>query len=95
MQLSYRGASYNASTQDLANSSASQNASQSKVRLMYRGQTYDHVPQANLAQKLTTTDAQTVTLFYQGQPYQRQLLTTKPAPKPHAINWRWQFNSQA
>mgnify|MGYP002777053077 FL=1 len=94
MKLLYRGIPYEVSNNNQSAPSSCDTTPQNKVRLIYRGLTYEYEPQARLSSEALPSDAPTVTLMYRGQAYQRKLFPVQPYQQPRALNWRWQFNSQ-
>jgi hypothetical protein len=90
MKLSYRGTSYEApaTVQPISESIA-----QPKIKLFYRGNTFDYTPPPVVVSEEDETDWPTVTLCYRGITYVRKIKPPKPYQKPRAINWRWQFES--
>jgi Domain of unknown function (DUF4278) len=88
MKLTDRGSSY----QVPAPSSISSDANdRPKIKLIYRGHTYDYTPPPVIASASIVTDGPVVTLIYRGQTYQRQLPPPQPYQKPRSINWRYQI----
>ncbi len=88
MKLTYRNASYEvfAPTQLVSGST-----DKPKIKLIYRGHTYDYTPRPVAVSKEIETDGSTVTLIYRGNTYEHKLQPLKPYQKSRAINWRWQF----
>lgn len=86
MKLLYRGISYEAPIQPAP---APSDSSQPRVRLMYRGNTYEYTPLPRVAPEPIPADAPMVTLMYRGNTYQRLSLTPQPYQQPCALNWRW------
>jgi Domain of unknown function (DUF4278) len=87
MKLTYRGNAYEVPAPIQPSSSPTD---QPKIKLMYRGNTYDYTPRSIVVSEADTTDWPTVTLIYRGDTYQRKVQPSQPYQKPRAINWRWQ-----
>jgi Domain of unknown function (DUF4278) len=62
-----------------------------KIKLFYRGNTFDYTPRPASVSEELETEGSTVTLIYRGNTYERKLQSPKAYQKPRAINWRWQF----
>jgi hypothetical protein len=88
MNLTYRGTSYEvpAPTQPSLEST-----DQPKIKLIYRGNTFDYIPRPAMISEEDETDWPIVTLRYRGTTYERKIKPPAPYQKPRAINWRWQF----
>jgi hypothetical protein len=93
MKLTYRGNSYEAPAPIQLGSDSTE---QPKIKLIYRGYTYDYTPPPVAVSEEDKSDWPTVTLIYRGNTYQRKLQPPKPYQKPHqkphAVNWRYQRN---
>jgi hypothetical protein len=87
MKLLYRGISYEAPIQP-----APSDSSQPKVRLIYRGNTYDYKPLPSVSPEPIPADTPMVNLMYRGNTYQRRSLTPQLYQQPRALNWRWMFS---
>jgi hypothetical protein len=70
---------------------SSDSIDQLKIKLFYRGNTFDYIPPPVMISEEDETDLPTVTLIYRGNTFVRRLHPPKPYQKPRAINWRWQF----
>jgi hypothetical protein len=88
MILTYRGNTYKAPTSVQPNADST---IQPKLKLIYRGSTYDYNPRPVAMPDAVTTEGSTVTLIYRGMTYERQLASYKPPQQPSAINWRYKF----
>jgi hypothetical protein len=88
MNLTYRGTFYEVSTptQPILDST-----DQTKIKLFYRGNTFDYIPRPVMISKENEADWPIVTLYYRGTTYERKIKPPTPYRKPRAINWRWQF----
>jgi hypothetical protein len=88
MKLTYRGTSYEvlAPTQPSLDST-----DQPKIKLFYRGNTFDYIPRSAMISEEDEADWPIVTLCYRGTTYERKIKPPMPYQKPRAINWRWQF----
>jgi hypothetical protein len=69
----------------------SDSTAQPKIKLIYRGNTFDYTPRPVVVSEEVETDGPTVTLIYRANTYDRKLQPPKPYQKPRAINWRWKF----
>lgn len=87
MKLTYRGNSCETSSPIQLSSDSKD---QSKLKLIYRGSTFDYTPRPLVVSEKMETEGPTVTLIYRGNTYERKLQPPKPYQKPRAINWRWQ-----
>jgi hypothetical protein len=87
MKLTYRGNSYETSAPIQL---ASDSKDRPKLKLIYRGCTFDYTPHPLVVSKEVETDRPIATLIYRGNTYERRLQPPKPYQKPQAINWRWQ-----
>jgi hypothetical protein len=87
MKLTYRGNSYETSAPIQL---ASDSIDRPKLKLIYRGCTFDYTPRPLMVSKEVETDRPIATLIYRGNTYERKLQPPKPYHKPQAINWRWQ-----
>jgi hypothetical protein len=65
-------------------------ADQPKIKLVYRGETYNYVPPPKATPKANTKDKQKVTLIYRGMSYEHTIPSPRPYQDSRAINWRWQ-----
>jgi hypothetical protein len=74
------------------NQGCSVKSEQPKIKLIYRGNTFEHTPYPEIILDEDEADWPTVTLIYRGVTYERKLQPPKPYQKPRAINWRWQFD---
>jgi Domain of unknown function (DUF4278) len=94
MYLNYRGNTYQVPTRQIPDPSISdvKNAPQSKITLIYRGNTFEYEPKAISEPEPALVDAPTVTLYYRGHAYERQLRAPKPYEQPKAMNWRWKVS---
>jgi Domain of unknown function (DUF4278) len=88
MKLKYRGNSCESFPPTQIDSNIT---NQPKIKLIYRGNTFDYIPRPEIVSEENETDLPTVTLIYRGNTYVRKLHPPKPYQKPRAINWRWQF----
>jgi hypothetical protein len=89
MKLTYRSNSYELPT---STELGSDSTDQPKIKLIYRGSTYDYTPPPMVVSEEVETDGPTVTLIYRGNTYERKLKPPKPYQKPRAINWRWKLD---
>ncbi len=87
MKLTFRGHPYNLPTPIRLGSVATD---QPKIKLIYRGHTYDYTPYPVMVSEAVEMDKSTVILIYRGNAYERQIQSQKPYQKPRAINWRYQ-----
>ncbi|PSB06301.1 hypothetical protein C7B62_23230 [Pleurocapsa sp. CCALA 161] len=87
MKLTFRGNLYETSAPIQL---ASDSTDQPKLKLTYRGSTFDYTPRPVVISEEVETDEPTVTLIYRGNTYERKLQPLKSYQKPQAINWRWQ-----
>lgn len=83
MKLIYRGNAYEVSAPSQFGSNSTD---QPKIKLIYRGHTFDYASRPVVVSEEIATKRSTVTLVYRGNTYEREL----QASKPYAINWRWQ-----
>jgi Domain of unknown function (DUF4278) len=88
MKLSYRNTDYDVATPIQVDPDC---LDQPKIKLFYRGNTFDYTPRPVAVPEALETEGPTVTLRYRGNTYERKLQPPKPYQKPRAINWRWQF----
>lgn len=88
MKLTYRGQAYKIPDSTQAGSNST---SQPKIKLIYRGHTYDYVPRPVVVPEAVAADKTAVTLIYRGNTYERKLQLTNPY-QHRAINWRYQSN---
>lgn len=86
MILTYRGNTYEAPT---SVQRGDDSTIQPKLKLIYRGSTYDYNPRPVRMRNAITTEGSTVTLIYRGMTYERQLAPYNPPQQPSAINWRY------
>lgn len=96
MILLYRGIPYEINNQSVENPltpETTEHTTPPKVRLLYRGTTYEYQPQPKSAPAGDLADAPTVTLIYRGLTYQRKLSAPSAYQPPRAMNWRWQLGS--
>ena len=87
MKLTFRGNSYEVPAPIQLGSDSTDRP---KIKLIYRGNTFDYTPRLVVVSEEVETDGSTVTLIYRGNTYERKLQPPKPYQKPRAINWRWQ-----
>ncbi len=86
MTLTYRGISHEVSAPIQPDSNS---VDQPKIKLFYRGNTFDYIPRPEVVPK---EDWPTVTLMYRGVTYERKIQPPKLYQKPRAINWRWDYD---
>jgi hypothetical protein len=87
MKLTFRGNFYETSAPIQLVSDATD---QPKLKLIYRGSTFDYIPRPVVVSEEVETDGATEALIYRGNTYERRLQPLKPYQKPQTINWRWQ-----
>ncbi|MFM7424109.1 MAG: DUF4278 domain-containing protein [Elainella sp.] len=99
MKLTYRGQSYSIAIPSIADvqradiQAADIQAAvqgQSKIKLIYRGQTYYATPDPMQAAETALPSGPLVTLTYRGVTYERPLHSPKRYSSARAINWRYQ-----
>jgi hypothetical protein len=88
MKLTCRGNSYDVPAPSQPSSDA---IDQPKIKLFYRGNTFDYIPRPKVVSEIDKTDWPTATLIYRGNTYQRKIQPPQPYQKPREINWRWQW----
>jgi hypothetical protein len=96
MKLLYRGIPYESVAPSSESSSSPTSNTQPKIRLTYRGTTYEYQspePPAHLVDKAAPSDLRTITLIYRGQTYKRQLPVAPDYQTTRDLNLRWQFQS--
>jgi hypothetical protein len=86
MKLTYRGNFYEVPAPSLMGEDSTD---QPKIKLIYRGDTYNYTPLPIAVSEKMTIDQPTVTLIYRGTTYERKLQPAKPYQKSSAVNWRW------
>lgn len=91
MKLTYRGNAYEVHPPIQLGSDST---NQPKIKLIYRGSTYDYTPRPVVVSEAVEPDEPTVTLIYRGNTYERKLQPSKPYQKPRGINWRYQFPTE-
>ncbi len=69
-KLTYRGNSYEVPAPILVDSNST---TQPKIKLIYRGNTFDYTPRPVVISEEIKTDCSTVTLIYRGKIYERKL----------------------
>jgi hypothetical protein len=89
MKLSFRGQTYAFPAPSQLDATST---NQPKIKLIYRGHTYNYTPRPVGISVAIVTDEPTVTLIYRGNTYERNLQAPKAYQKPRAINWRWKFD---
>ena len=89
MKLTFRGNSYEVPAPIQLGSDSTERL---KIKLIYRGNTFDYTPRPVVVSEEVERDGPTVTLIYRGNTYERKLQPPKPYQKPRAINWRWKLS---
>jgi Domain of unknown function (DUF4278) len=87
MKLTFRGHAYEVPAPIQLGSVSTD---QPKIKLIYRGHTYDYTPHPVVVPEAVETDGSTMTLIYRGTTY-KQTLTPKFYQQSRAINWRYQI----
>lgn len=94
MQWIYRGIPHETNHQlaqdPSVDSSYTENTTQPKVCLTYRGSTYEYQSPSTSSLEAWNTDAPEITLTYRGQTYQRRSQVPRAYHPPRTLNWRWQ-----
>lgn len=88
MKLTFRGHAYQAPA---PNQLGSTSTDQPKIKLIYRGHTYDYTPRPAIVSETIEPDKLVVTLIYRGNTYEYNLRSSRTYQKPRTISWRWQF----
>jgi hypothetical protein len=89
MKLTYRGHTY-----ESAPVQPSLTLDQSKIKLIYRGQTYYTSLRSVAVYEAIELNEKTVTLTYRGYTYKRKLQLSNLDQRLHSINWRYQASAE-
>jgi hypothetical protein len=79
MKLTFRGLSYEVPAPIQLGSDSTE---QPKIKLIYRGNTFDYTPCPVVVSEEVERDGPTVTLIYRGNTYERKLQPSKPYQNP-------------